>query len=104
MTDYEIPAFEIETEFSPTFTNMVVQACIKTWIQGERCVNNEHEDNCMYQSGCNRCVVGHMMTDDEIAEFEKFGGGIRGLVDNGWRTGKLDDDEIELLKDLQKLP
>tara|TARA_R110002124_G_scaffold78952_3_gene210368 strand:- start:12 stop:359 length:348 start_codon:yes stop_codon:yes gene_type:complete len=81
------------------FKTMVNQGVQRTIAQGKPCVNDE--GHCKYDLDGSRCVVGHMMTEEEHGKFKENSFGVRRLVDDaGWKP-ELSRKQIKILSDIQ---
>jgi hypothetical protein len=80
------------------FKTMVNQGIQRTIAQGKPCVNDE--GHCRYDLDGSRCVVGHMMTEEEHRKFKANNGGVGSLMDKGWKP-ELSPKQIRILRDIQ---
>jgi hypothetical protein len=80
------------------FKTMVNQGIERTIVQGKPCVNDE--GHCKYDLKGLRCVVGHMMTEEEHFNFKAHAGGVRSIVRDGWKP-ELSIQQIRTLSDIQ---
>jgi hypothetical protein len=80
------------------FKTMVNQGIQRTIAQGKPCVNVL--GNCKYGLDGMRCVVGHMMTEEEHSKFKTNFGGVRTITDAGWKP-ELSIQQVRILSDIQ---
>lgn len=85
------------------FNEMITQGISRTIKQGQRCGRlSGDEFVCRYSHEGNNCVIGHMMTPEELEKFCDFSMGVGMLVVNGWKSSELSDEQIDTLWDIQK--
>ena len=85
---------------SKEFKEQVIQAAIKTYNQGQRCIAADRI-TCLYSDGKgNRCAVGWMLSEETVREVGDFKGSVKGLNSKGYTNYTY--EELTLLSQLQE--
>jgi hypothetical protein len=83
------------------FKAMITQGIERTIKQGSKCVGSSGAHSCSYGEGGRRCVVGHMMTEEEHKEFKEHDGDAHSLHLEGWKP-ELSRSQVHKLMVIQE--
>ena len=82
------------------FDEMVIKGIRATLVQGTSCISTPKQ--CAYSARGLRCVVGHMMADEEIAIYGDFNGCVDSVYNSGWKP-ELDGAQVDRLMSIQSI-
>jgi hypothetical protein len=82
------------------FEDMLTTGIQKTLKQGKACT--DEIGDCVYTQDGLHCIIGNMMTPEELTMHERDPAGVYGLHKNGWKS-ELDNHQMNILTKLQRI-